>query len=139
MSQELPRCNPFIHSGQDIQCPIAKPHRTQNILRKNQNGFQRNRSTTSQILIICRILECLRANKHIICQLTQAFDSIHRGNVEQISLAFGPPKETVAAIMMLIRNAKWFECRSWLSFDSSFILFYKSHSYRRAAIVPRSN
>ena len=28
-----------------------------NILRKNQNGFQRNRSTTSQILTIRRILE----------------------------------------------------------------------------------
>ena len=28
-----------------------------NILRKNQNGFRRNRSTTSQILTICRILE----------------------------------------------------------------------------------
>ena len=28
-----------------------------NILRKNQNGFQRNRSTTSQILTIHRILE----------------------------------------------------------------------------------
>ena len=32
-----------------------------NILRKNQNGFQRNRSTTSQILTICQILEGVRA------------------------------------------------------------------------------
>ena len=32
-----------------------------NILRKNQNGFRRNRSTTSQILAICRILEGVRA------------------------------------------------------------------------------
>ena len=32
-----------------------------NILRKNQNGFRRNRSTTSQILTIRRILECVRA------------------------------------------------------------------------------
>ena len=32
-----------------------------NILRKNQNGFQRNRSTTSQILTIRRILEGIRA------------------------------------------------------------------------------
>ena len=32
-----------------------------NILRKNQNGFRRNRSTTSQILTICRILEGVRA------------------------------------------------------------------------------
>ena len=32
-----------------------------NILRKNQNGFRRNRSTTSQILTIRRILEDVRA------------------------------------------------------------------------------
>ena len=31
-----------------------------NILRKNQNGFRRKRSTTSQILTIRRILECVR-------------------------------------------------------------------------------
>ena len=32
----------------------------------------------------------------------------------------------------------WLECGSWLSFDSCFILFYRSHSYRGAAVVPRS-
>ena len=32
-----------------------------NILRKNQNGFRRNRSTTSQILTIRRILEGVRS------------------------------------------------------------------------------
>ena len=31
------------------------------ILRKNQNNFRRNRSTTSQILTIRRILEGVRA------------------------------------------------------------------------------
>ena len=31
--------------------------RIDNILRKNQNGFRRNRSTTSEILTIHRILE----------------------------------------------------------------------------------
>ena len=34
---------------------------------------------------------------------------------------------------------KWFECGSWLSFDGCLILFYRSHSYRGAAVVPRSN
>ena len=46
-----------------------------NILRKNQNGFRRNRSTTSQILTIRRILEGVRAKKHTsditICRLYQ--------------------------------------------------------------------
>ena len=35
-----------------------------NIPRKNQNGFRRNRSTTSQILTIRRILEGVRTKKH---------------------------------------------------------------------------
>ena len=36
----------------------------------------------------------------------RAFDSIHRGKMEQILLAYGLPKETVAAIMILYRNIK---------------------------------
>ncbi len=36
-----------------------------NILRKNQNDFRRNRSMTSQILTIRRILEGVRANIYI--------------------------------------------------------------------------
>ena len=52
-----------------------------NILRKNQNGFQRNRSTTSQILTICRILEGVRAKNLQVTLLfvdfTKVFDSIH--------------------------------------------------------------
>ena len=80
------------------------------ILRKNQNGFRRNRSTTSQILTIHRILEGVRAKKRqatlLFVDFTKAFDSIHRGNMEQILLAYGLPKETVAAIMILYRNTK---------------------------------
>ena len=81
-----------------------------NILRKNQNGFRRNRSTTSRILTIRRILEGVRA-KHIQATLifvdfTKAFDCIHRGKMEQILLAYGIPIETVAAITILYRNTK---------------------------------
>ena len=81
-----------------------------NILRKNQNGFRRNRSTTSQILTIRRILEAVRAKNLqatlIFVDFTKAFDSIHRGKMEQILLAYGIPKETVAAITILYRNTK---------------------------------
>ena len=79
-----------------------------NILRKNQNGFRRNRSTTSQILTIRRILEGVRAKNQqvtiLFVDFTNAFDSIHRGKMEQILLAYGLPKETVAAITILYRN-----------------------------------
>ena len=72
-----------------------------NMLRKNQNGFQRNRSTTSQILTIRRILEGVRAKNLqatlLFVDFTKAFDSIHRGKMEQILRACGLPKETVAA------------------------------------------
>ena len=84
--------------------------KTDNILRKNQNGFRRNRSTTSQILTIRRILEDVRAKNlqatKLFVDFTKAFDSIHRGEMEQILLAYGIPKETVAAIMILYRNTK---------------------------------
>ena len=57
-----------------------------NILRKNQNGFRRNRSTTSEILIIRRILEGVRAKNlqvtFLFVDFTKAFDSIHRGKME---------------------------------------------------------
>ena len=81
-----------------------------NILRKNQNGFRRNRSTTSQILTTRRILEGVRAKNLqatlLFVDFTKAFDSIHRGKMEQILLAYGLPKETVAVIMILYRNTK---------------------------------
>ena len=61
-------------------------------------------------MIIHRILEGIRAKKLeaaiLFVDFTQAFDSIHRGNMEQIQLAYGLPKETVAARMMLNRNTK---------------------------------
>ena len=81
-----------------------------NILRKNQNGFRRNRSMTSQILTTRRILEGLRAKNPqatlIFVDFTKAFDSIHRGKMEQNLLAYSIPKETVAAITILYRNTK---------------------------------
>ena len=53
-----------------------------NILRKNQNGFRRNRSTTSQILTIRRILEGVRAKNLratlLFVDFTKALDSIQR-------------------------------------------------------------
>ena len=42
----------------------------------------------------------------LFVDFTKAFDSIHRWKMEQILLAYGLPKETVAAIMILYRNTK---------------------------------
>ena len=80
----------------------------ENILRKKQNGFRRNGSMTSQILTIRRILEGVHAKNleatELFVDFSKAFDSIHRGKMEQILLAYSLRKETIAAIMMLCRN-----------------------------------
>ena len=81
-----------------------KEPKIENILRKKQNGFRRNRCTTSQILTIRRILECVRAKNIQVTILFVDFDSIHRWKIEQ--LAYVIPKETVAAIMILYRITK---------------------------------
>ena len=87
-----------------------------NTLRKNQNGFRRNRSTTSQILTIRQVLEDVHAKNLeatiLFVNIAKAFDSIHREKMEQILIAYGLPKETVAVIMMLYRNTKIKVCSS---------------------------
>ena len=61
-------------------------------------------------MAIRRILEGIRAKNQqatlLFLDFTKAFDSIHRGNMEQILLAYGLPKETVAAITILYWNTK---------------------------------
>ena len=72
------------------------------VLWKSQNDFRRKRSPTSQILTIHRILEgiCQKnfETTFLFIDFSRAFDSIHRGKMEQILLL---PKETIAAIIML--------------------------------------
>ena len=80
------------------------------ILGKNENGFQKKCSVTLQILTLCRSLEGVRA-KNIVATLlfvdfSNVFDTIYRGNMDQILLANDLLKETVAAIMMLYENIK---------------------------------
>ena len=81
-----------------------------NIFRKNQNDFRRNRSKTSQILTIRKILERVRAKNLqatiLFVDFTKVFDSINRGKKEQILLAYDLPKETVTAIMIFYGNTK---------------------------------
>ena len=81
-----------------------------NILRKNQNGFRRNRSTTSQILTIPRILEGVRPKsykrQYYLSTLPKPLIPFTEGRWKKILLAYGQPKETVAAIMILYRNTK---------------------------------
>ena len=61
---------------------------SEKVLGKNQNGFRRNRSTTSQILTIWQILEGVCAKNLeatlLFVDFFKAFDSVPRGKMEQI-------------------------------------------------------
>ena len=73
------------------------------------------RASNNQILVYIyltmrRILEGVRA-KNLeatisFVNFSKAFDSIHRGKMEQILLAYGLPIETVAAIIIQYRNTE---------------------------------
>ena len=79
------------------------------VLKKNQNVFRRNRSTTSQILIIRRTIDGVKNPDDatlLFVDFSSAFDSIHRGKMGQILLVYVLPKETVSTIMTLHKNTK---------------------------------
>ena len=80
------------------------------ILRRNQNGFRPNRSTSGQILTIRRLLEGVTAKNLpatlLFIDFSKAFDSIHRGRMKDVLLAYGIPNETVNSIMMLYKNTR---------------------------------
>ena len=88
-----------------LLCNRIEP-KIENLLRKNQNGFWRNRSMTSQILNSWRCMWKTQEATILFVDFAKAFDSIHRGKMEQILLIYSLPKETITAIMMLYRNTK---------------------------------
>ena len=83
-----------------LLCNNIEP-KIEKMLRKNQNGFLRNRSTTSQTLTIHRILKGVCAKNLeatiLFVDFSKTFDFI---------LTYGLPKETITAIMMLYKKTK---------------------------------
>ena len=82
------------------------------ILRKKENGFRKNLSTTSKIYTLYRFLEDVRTKLReatiLFVDFSKAFDSIHREKMEQILLAKAfptTPQKTVTVIMMLYKNS----------------------------------
>ena len=78
------------------------------LLRKNQNGFRPGRSTIAQILSLRRIVEGIKAKKLpaviTFVDFKKTFDSIHRGKLMDILLAYGVPQIIVSPIKVLYTN-----------------------------------
>ena len=78
------------------------------VLRTNQNGFRKGRSTTSHILALRRIVEELRNYNReaiiIFIDFRKAFDSITREKMFQILAAYGIPEEIVDAIKIMYQD-----------------------------------
>ena len=82
---------------------------------KEQNGFRRGRKVknnnnkiTAQILTLRRLIEGVKA-KQLTAVLTfvdfrKAFDSIHRGILMEILIAYGIPRKVVKAIEVLYKS-----------------------------------
>ena len=72
------------------------------ILRNNQNGFRRGRSTLSQILCLRRIIEESDFSKIdlalIFVDFSKAFDSVDRSKMFEILQLYGIPDKIISAI-----------------------------------------
>ena len=80
------------------------------ILKRNQNSFRKNRSTTGQILTIIRLLEGVKDKilplTILFIDFSKAFDTINRKKMKELLIQYGIPEETVEAIMMLNNNTR---------------------------------
>ena len=107
--QELPRYNPYFHSGQDLQCSATQPHWTWNWENSLKEPKWLSKKSIDDIANFDNPshfrIKNLEATLSFV-DFSKAFDFIHRGKMEQILQAYALPKETVAAIMMLYKNTE---------------------------------
>ena len=75
------------------------------LLRRNQNGFRKGRSTTPQILALRRIIEELKISKKkaaiVFVDFKKAFDSVNRSIMFKILSNYGIPEEIINAIKVV--------------------------------------
>jgi hypothetical protein len=75
------------------------------ILRKNQNGFRRGRTTLSQILCLRRLIEESSLNNLdlalVFVDFSKAFDSVDRQRMFEILKLYGIPTKIIEAIRVM--------------------------------------
>ena len=75
------------------------------LLRNNQNGFRRGRSTLSQILCIRQLIEepqaCNKDLALIFADFSKTFDSVDQDKMFKILGLYGIPTKIINAIMVL--------------------------------------
>ena len=79
------------------------------ILRNNQNGFRKGRSTISQILCLRRLIEeselCSLDISLVFVDYSKAFDSVDRDQMFEILELYGIPPKILSAIKALYTNS----------------------------------
>ena len=118
ISQELPRYNPYIHIGQDLQCSTTQQHRTknwENTLEEPKWLPEESIHDITNFEYLSNSRRCSRKKprgNNIIRRLqgfwlhTQSEDGANTSRLRP------PSKETVAAIMMLYKNTQVKVCLS---------------------------
>jgi hypothetical protein len=90
-----------------IREPVEK------LLRTNQNGFRRHRSTLEPILTLRRLIEEISVKQNVsscavFVDFTKAFDSVDRQRMFQILSAYGIPSKIINAIRCIYDNSHSF-------------------------------
>ena len=79
-------------------------------LRSNQNVLRPGSSTTAQILALRRLLKGVKEQNLkatvVFIDFKKAFDSIHRGKMLNLLIAYGVPEQLVSAIGLLYTGTK---------------------------------
>ena len=82
------------------------------ILRRNQNGFRKGRSTLPQILSLRRIIEETRIAKRkesiVFVDFSKAFNNVNRSAMLHILSMYGIPENFIKAIKTMYDNPSTF-------------------------------
>ena len=85
---------------------------TEPILRQNQNGFRKGRSTLPQILALRGIIEEIRTSSRnatlVFIDFSKAFDSVNRKTMLHILSMYCIPEKIIAAIKRMYENPPTF-------------------------------